>query len=62
VFQIEINGQLLTRLHNTFDEGAPGEIFVIVGSSGYLEIVCNGASASRSLKAASGDDIVLAFL
>jgi S-adenosylmethionine hydrolase len=61
VFQLEINGQLLTRLHNTFDEGAPGETFVIVGSSGYLEIVCNGASASRSLKAASGDDIVLTF-
>jgi S-adenosylmethionine hydrolase len=61
VFRIEINGQQLTRLHKTFDEGAPGEIFAMVGSSGYLEIVCNGAPASRSLKAASGDEIVLSF-
>jgi S-adenosylmethionine hydrolase len=61
VFRIEINGQQLTRLHKSFDEGAPGEIFAMVGSSGYLEIVCNGAPASRSLKAASGDEIVLSF-
>jgi S-adenosylmethionine hydrolase len=60
-FQLEINGQQLTRLRKTFEEGAPGETFAIVGSSGYLEIVCNGAPASRALKAASGDDIVLTF-
>ncbi len=60
-FQLEIKGQQLTRLRKTFDEGTPGEIFAIVGSSGYLEIVCKGAAASRALKAGSGDDIVLTF-
>jgi S-adenosylmethionine hydrolase len=48
-------------LRKTFEEGVPGEIFAIVGSSGYLEIVCQGAAASRALKAGSGDDIVLSF-
>ena len=49
------------RLRKTFSEGAPGEVFAIVGSSGYLEIVCNGDAASRALNASSGDEIVLTF-
>jgi hypothetical protein len=60
-FALEIKGQQLTHLRKTFEEGVPGEIFAIVGSSGYLEIVCQGAAASRALKAGSGDDIVLSF-
>jgi hypothetical protein len=60
-FQLEIKGQQLMRLRKTYAEGAPGETFAIVGSSGYLEIVCNGAAASQALKAASGDEIVLTF-
>ena len=60
-FRLEIKGQQLTRLRKTFSEGAPGEVFAIVGSSGYLEIVCNGAAASRALNAGSGDEIVLTF-
>lgn len=61
VFQLEIKGQQLTRLRKTYAEGAPGETFAIVGSSGYLEIVSNGAAASQALKAGSGDEIVLTF-
>jgi S-adenosylmethionine hydrolase len=60
-FELEIKGQQLTHLRKAYEEGAPGEIFAIVGSSGYLEIVCQGAAASRALKAGSGDDIVLTF-
>ncbi len=60
-FRLEINGHKLTRLGKTFEEGTPGEIFAIVGSSGYLEIVCNGGAASRALNAASGNDLILTF-
>jgi S-adenosyl-L-methionine hydrolase (adenosine-forming) len=61
VFQLEINGQQITHLRNTFEEGAPGEVFAIVGSSGYLELVCNGAAASRALNAGPGNEVVLTF-
>jgi len=61
VFRLDIRGQQLTRLRQTFGEGAPGEVFAIVGSSGYLELVCNNAAASQALNAGSGDDIVLTF-
>jgi hypothetical protein len=61
LFRLEIKGQQLTRLRETFCEEAPGEVFAIVDSSGYLEIVCNGTAASRALNACPGDDIVLTF-
>jgi S-adenosyl-L-methionine hydrolase (adenosine-forming) len=60
-FRLDIKGQQLARLHKTYNEGAPGETFAIVGSSGYLEIVCNCGSAARTLNASSGDEIVLTF-
>jgi S-adenosylmethionine hydrolase len=61
LFSLEIKGQQLARLRKTFSEGAPDEVFAIVGSSGYLEIVCNGDAASRALNASSGDEVVLTF-
>ncbi len=61
VFRLEIGGQQVTRLRKIFSEEAPGEVFAIVGSSGYLEIVCNGGAASQALNAGSGEEVVLTF-
>jgi S-adenosyl-L-methionine hydrolase (adenosine-forming) len=48
-------------LHSTFAEGAPGEVFAIVGSTGFLEIACNRGSAADTLAASRGSDVTVQF-
>jgi S-adenosylmethionine hydrolase len=43
----------------TFTESSPGELFVIVGSSGYLEVATNQASAARILGCGAGSQVEL---
>ncbi len=47
----------ITSFRRTFGEGAPGELFVVPGSSGYLEIVMRNGSAAAALDAAPGTQI-----
>ena len=47
----------ITTLHRTFGEGNPGELFVIPGSTGYLEIVVRDGSAASLLGIKSGAPI-----
>jgi S-adenosyl-L-methionine hydrolase (adenosine-forming) len=52
----------LERIHRlalTYAETAIGEVFVIVGSSGYLEVAANQASASKSLGCGAGAPVEL---
>ncbi len=49
-------------MRNTFGEGEPGEVFAIIGSTGYLEVVCNRGSAARLLNAAPGTEVVISFV
>ncbi len=44
----------ITAFRNTFGEGAAGEIFVLPGSSGYLEVVVRNGSAAATLNATPG--------
>jgi S-adenosylmethionine hydrolase len=44
----------ITNFRITFGEGAAGEIFVLPGSSGYLEIVMRNGSAAATLNATAG--------
>ncbi len=44
----------ITAFRRTFGEGSPGEIFVVPGSSEYLEIVMRNGSAAAALNAAPG--------
>jgi S-adenosylmethionine hydrolase len=44
----------ITTFRITFGEGVAGEIFVVPGSSGYLEIVMRNGSAAAALNAAAG--------
>ena len=44
----------ITLFRKTFSEGAPGELFVIPGSSGYLEIVMRNQSAAAELQIGPG--------
>ncbi len=44
----------ITRFCRTFAEGGPGEILVLPGSTGYLEIVMRNGSAASSLNLGAG--------
>ncbi len=58
-FGLNIGLQTVTRLALTFGECAPGELFVVEGSSGYLEVACNQASAAKALGCGTGSPVEL---
>jgi S-adenosylmethionine hydrolase len=57
----ELNAGLvkLHRLALNYSESEPGELAVIVGSSGYLEVAANQASAAKKLGCGSGAPVEL---
>jgi len=57
--ELRIGGERIHRLALTFAEAAIGELFVIVGSSGYLEIAANQASAAKLLGCGAGVPVEL---
>ncbi len=58
-FEIGIGFEKLTRLAQTFSEGDPGELMVLTGSSGFLEVSANQASAAKLLGCAAGSPVEL---
>lgn len=58
-FQLKIGMQTISRLALTFTECEPGEVFVIVGSSGYLEVASNQGSAAQTLGCGAGSPVEL---
>jgi S-adenosylmethionine hydrolase len=44
----------ITSFHRTFAEGNPGDLFVVPGSTGYLEIVVRNGSAAATLNLGPG--------
>ncbi len=56
-FKIIINQHEITRLNLAYSMGKPGELFAIVGSSGYLEICTNRGSAAKVLNVNRGVDV-----
>ena len=52
-----VNGRKISALRNFYGEAAPGEVFAIWGSAGFLEISVNGASAAQILGAKRGDAV-----
>lgn len=61
-FRMDIAGKQITTLRDTFGEGAAGEVFAVVGSTGYLEVVCNRGSAARQLNIGAGAAVTLTFV
>ncbi len=53
-FLLRAGGALVTTLRSSYAAALPGEIFAIAGSSGYLEISMNQASAAETAGAAPG--------
>jgi S-adenosylmethionine hydrolase len=58
-FELKTGLKSITRLALTFSECEPGELFVIVGSSGYLEIATNQSSAATTLGCGAGAPVEL---
>lgn len=58
-FVVRAGGAQIRRLALTFADTERGDLAVVVGSSGYLEIVANQASAARELGCGAGAPVDL---
>ena len=56
-FKIVVGKREITQMHTAYAEGAPGEVFGILGSMGFLEIAANRGAAAKLLEAAKGTDV-----
>lgn len=56
-FKIVAGKAEVTKLYSSYSAGAPGELFAVLGSSGFLEISTNKSSASRLAGADRGTEI-----
>ena len=57
MFKITVGTREITDIRQNFAEGAPGEVFAILGSMGYLEIVANRAAAAQITGAGKGSEV-----
>jgi len=56
-FKIVVGSKEVTKINSSYAEGAPGEIFGILGSMGYLEIAANRAPANQVTGASKGTEV-----
>jgi S-adenosylmethionine hydrolase len=58
-FKIVVGKKEITEMRSNYAEGAPNEIFGILGSMGYLELAANRASAAQISGAGKGNEVSL---
>ncbi|MBS1794410.1 MAG: SAM-dependent chlorinase/fluorinase [Acidobacteria bacterium] len=58
-FRLRVGAATIERLQNYYAESAPGELFMIFGSAGFLEIVAFRASAKQLLQIDTGQKITV---
>jgi S-adenosylmethionine hydrolase len=58
-FKICVGKHEITQMHSNYSEGAPGEVFGILGSMGYLEIAADRGSAARIVGIGKGAEVNL---
>jgi S-adenosyl-L-methionine hydrolase (adenosine-forming) len=56
-FKMMVGNKEVSTIHGAYAEGTPGEVFGILGSMGYLEIVANRASAAQITGAGKGTEV-----
>ncbi len=61
LFRITVGKQEITRMQTAYAEGAPGEVFAILGSMGFLEIAANRAPAAQLVGASKGSEVGVFF-
>ena len=60
-FKIVVGSKEISEIHTAYAEGGPGEVFGILGSMGYLEIVANRAPAAQLTGAGKGAEVSILF-
>jgi S-adenosyl-L-methionine hydrolase (adenosine-forming) len=60
-FKITVGKAEISKLRATYAEGAQGEVFAILGSTGFLEISMNRAAASRAAGVEKGAEVGIAL-
>ena len=58
-FEMRVGTERIHRLALTYSDTSIGEVFAIVGSSGYIEIAANQASAAKLLGCGPGAEVQL---
>jgi S-adenosylmethionine hydrolase len=58
-FTIRAGSGEIKKLLQTYAQGAPGEPFAVIGSSGYLEISINKGNAARTVGAQRGTEVTV---
>ncbi len=56
-FRILVGKAEITKINETYSQGAPGDVFAIIGSTGYLELAVNRGAASKTLGVERGADV-----
>jgi S-adenosyl-L-methionine hydrolase (adenosine-forming) len=56
-FKITVGTREVTEMRNAYAEGAPGEVFGVLGSMGFLEIAANRGAAAQLTGAGKGTDV-----
>lgn len=60
-FKIVVGSKEISVVRTAYAEGTPGEVFGILGSMGYLEIVANRAPAAQLTGAGKGAEVNILF-
>jgi len=58
-FKIVVGNREVTEIHNAYAEGAPGEVFGVLGSMGFLEVAANRSAAAQLTGASKGADVII---
>jgi len=58
-FKIQLGKSEISEMHANYAEGAPNEVFGILGSMGYLEIAANRAAAAQLVGAGKGSEVTI---
>lgn len=58
-FELAIEAQKVTRFAQSYSEGQPGELLLVAGSSGYLEVAMNQSSAASKLRSKAAAPVKL---
>jgi S-adenosyl-L-methionine hydrolase (adenosine-forming) len=56
-FKMVVGSREITEMRNAYAEGAPGEVFCVLGSMGFLEIAANRGAAAQLTGAGKGAEV-----
>jgi S-adenosylmethionine hydrolase len=60
-FKVMIAQYEITKMTQSYAEGTPGEVFVLLNSMGFLEIASHRGSAAQIVGAGKGADVAVQF-